>query len=89
VGSGRDHECVGGALDRGGGSGVGGGQRAGGDGEDALEIRPVVDPVNVGDASGSDACGERPVADHGGGDGQLDDRAVLLVVEVSVGGTFE
>ena len=88
-GSVRDHECVGGALDRGGGFGVGGGQGAGRDGEDAEEKRAVVDPVDEGDAAGREACGERPVAGHRGGDGQLDERAVVLGVVELVGSIFE
>ena len=49
----------------------------------------MVDPVDVGDAAGGEACGEGPVADHGGGEGHLDELAVGLVVEVLVGGLVE
>ena len=55
----------------------------------AVEVRPVVHPVGVGDAAGGEARGEGPVTDHGRGEGHPDELAVGLVVEVVVGGFGE
>ena len=78
-----------GSLNGGRAFGVGAGDRAGRNGEGAVEIRPVVHPMGVRDAAGGKVCGEGPVADHGRGEGHADELAEGLVLEVLVGSFAE